>query len=124
MKKHTKRLPLYIPLAMVLLFLVVWGASLLKCESLTNKYSAELEYAHIENTMIGKINFFKVLECDGETAEVYYVCDNNTIGNVLKYQKENNQWKETSWDCIWSKQGNADEMIWPYWHHRLIYVRL
>ena len=122
MKKHIKRLPLYIPLAIVLVFPVVWGASLLKCEVLTDKYYEELGYAHIENTMIGKINFFQVLECDGETAEVYYVCDNNNSGNVLKYQKENNQWKEISWDCIWSKNGSADEMLWPYWHHRLIYI--
>lgn len=117
MKKHIKRLLLYIPLAIILVFLVVWGASLIKCEILTDKYYDELEYAHIENTMIGKINSFKVLECDGETAEVYYVCDNNTVGNVLKYQKENGKWKEIRWDCIWSKQGSADEMIWPYWWH-------
>ena len=117
MKKHIKRLPLYIPLAIVLLFLVVWGASLLKCEILTNRYHDELEYAHVENTMIGKINSFKVLKCDGETAEVYYVCDNNTVGNVLEYQKENGEWKEIGWNTIWSKQGSADEMLWPYWWH-------
>lgn len=113
MKKHIKRLPL----AIVLVFIVVWGASLLKCELLTNKYHGELEYAHIENTMIGKVDSFKVLECDGEAAEVYYVCNNNNSGNVLKYKKEKDQWKETSWDCIWSKQGSADEMLWPYWWH-------
>ena len=105
MKKHIKRLPLYIPVAIVLLVLVVWGASLLKCEILTDKYYDELEYAHIENTMIGKINFFKVLECDGETAEVYYVCDNNNSGNVLKYQKKNNQWKETNWIASGQSRG-------------------
>lgn len=82
MKKHIKRLPLYIPLVIVLVFFVVWGAALLKCEILTDKYYDELEYAHIKNTMIGKINSFKVLDCDGKTAEVYYVCDNNTVGNV------------------------------------------
>ncbi len=124
MKKHIKRLPLYIPLAIVLVFLVVWGASLLKCEFLTNKYYDELEYAHLENTMLGKINSFKVLKCDGKTAEVYYLCEDNTVGNVLKLQKENNEWKEISWNTIWSKQGSADEMIWPYWYHRVIYVRL
>ena len=117
MKEYIRRLFLYIPLSVVLLFLAVWGTSLLKCEILTNKYSDELKYAHIENTMIGKINWFKVLKCNGVTAEVYYVCDNNNSGNVLKYKKENDQWKEVSWDCIWSKKGNADEMLWPYWWH-------
>lgn len=117
MKKHIKRLPLYIPLAFVLVFLVVWGASLLKCEILTNKYYDELEYAHVENTMLDKVDYLKVLKCDGEIAEVYYVCENDTVGNVLKYQKENDQWKETEWNTIWSKQGSADEMLWPYWWH-------
>ena len=124
MKKYIKRLLYIHTLSLVLVFLIVWGVSLLKCEVLTNKYYDELEYAHSENTMIGKINSFKVLDCDGKTAEVYYVCDNNSVGNVLKYQKENGEWKEIRWDCIWSKQGSADEMIWPYWYHRLIYVRL
>lgn len=124
MKKHIKRLTVYIPLTLVFVFLVVWGASLLKCEILTNKYYDELEYAHIENTMLGKINSFKVMKCDGETAEVYYVCDNNNSGNVLKYQKENDQWKEVEWKTIWSKKGSADETLWPYWWHRLVYVRL
>lgn len=122
MKKHFKRLPLYIPLAIVLVFLIVWGVSLLKCEVLTNKYYNELEYAHIENTMIGKINSFKVLDCDGKTAEVYYLCNDNTVSFVLNFRKQNDEWKETSWDCIWSKQGSADEMIWPYWHHRFTYT--
>ena len=122
MKKYIKRLFLYIPSAIVLLFLVVLGASLLKCEILTDKYYEELECAHIENTMIGKINSFKVLKCDGDTAEVYYVCNDNTVSFVLNFEKQNNEWKEISWDCIWSKQGSADEMIWPYWWHRLVYV--
>ena len=117
MKKHLKRLPLYIPLAIVLVFLVVWGASLLKCEILTNKYSEELKYAHTENTMLGKIESYKVLECDGEKARVYYACDYNTVGHILELEKQNNEWKETKWETVWSKQGSADEMMWPYWWH-------
>ena len=124
MKKYLKRLPLYIPVAIVLVFLVVWGVSLLKCEILTNKYSEELKYAHTENAMLGKIESYKVLECDGKTAEVYYVCDNNTVGNVLTFEKQNDEWKEISWETIWSKQGSADEMLWPYWWHRLVYITL
>ena len=117
MKKHIKRLPLYIPLAMVLVFLVVWGASLLKCEVLTDKYYDELELAHIDNTMLDKIESFKVLECNGEIAKVYYVCNYNTVGHILRYEKQNDEWKETDWQTVWSKQGSADEMLWPYWWH-------
>ena len=124
MKKHIKRLPLYIPLAIILVFFIVWGASLIKCEILTNKYSEELEYAHTENTMLGKIEFFKILECNGEKAKVYYVCDNNTVGHVLEFEKQNDAWKESNWETIWSKQGSADEMIWPYWYHRVLYSTL
>lgn len=122
MKKHIKRLPLYIPLAIVLVFLVVWVASLLKCEVLTNKYYDELEYAHLENTMIGDVDSFKILDCNGEKAEIYYLCNDNTASFVLRFEKQNNEWKEISWDCIWSKQGSADKIIWPFWYHRFIYV--
>ena len=78
MKKHIKRLPLYIPLAIVLAFLGVWGASLFKCEIITNKYYEELEYANIENIMIGKINSFKILYCicskKGNADEILWPC--------------------------------------------------
>ena len=124
MKKYIRRLFLYIPLSVVLLFLVVWGASLLKCEILTSKYSAELENAHIENTMIGDVDSFKVLYCNGEKAEIYYLCNDNTASFILNFEKQNNEWKETSWDCIWSKQGSADKILWPYWWHRIVYANL
>lgn len=39
------------------------------------------------------------------------------MGNVLSFEKVDNNWKETNWDTIWSASGSASDVIWPYWWH-------
>ena len=101
MKKHIKRIPLYTVALVAALFLIVWGVSLLKCEFLTHKYHDEFEFAYQSNTMITSIAYFKVLKCDGNIAEVYYVSDN--CGDVLTFVNRNGNWVEVGWKTIWSK---------------------
>ncbi len=113
MKKHIKRLPLYIVTGIVAILLIIWCASLIKCEVLTSKYFDDFEYAYKSNKMIDNVEYFKVLKCDGETAEVYYVSDTN--GDILKFKKQDNAWVETEWETVWSKNGSASDVVWPYW---------
>ena len=121
MSKHLKRAPAYVIIGALLIFLVVWVAALIECESLTSKYYSDFEYAYLNNTMLGDVDYLKVLECDGNTARVYYVSDNETMGSVLKFKKQNGTWIETGWDTIWSAQGgSASEAVWPYWHQFFI----
>ena len=105
---------LYIILAV---FLLLWIASLVKCEVLTNEYYNDFEYAYIDGTMIGDIGYFKVLSCDDQTAEVYYVGKGMTDANVLSFENNNGVWQEISWKTIWSTSGSASEVIYPYWWH-------
>lgn len=120
MNKHLKRLPAYIIIGALLAFLIVWCVSLIKVESLTSKYYTDFEDAHLESTMIGDIEYFKVLECDGETARVYYVAKDETDGNVVSFKKQDGEWVKTSWETVWSKSGSASEAVWPYWYQVLI----
>lgn len=115
-----KRKVLIIVLAVVLVALlpfIVWGSSLLKCEILTKIYYDDFEYAWTDNTMLDEMEYFKVLDCDGETARVYYVSEGMDSANVLTFEKNDGKWVETQWECIWSKTGSASEVIYPYlWH--------
>jgi hypothetical protein len=114
-KKYLRRLPLYICITAAVVFLIVWCAALIRCEVLTHRYADDFAHAHESNTMLGKIAYFKVLHCEGETAEVYYVSEGNTVGSVLEFQKTDEGWEEVSWRTVWSKNGSASDVVWPYW---------
>ncbi len=111
-QKHIKRIPLYVIVGVVVLYLIVWGVSLIKCEVLTNKYYDEFENAYQSNSMISNVEYFKVLNCDGDTAEVYYI--SNVSGGVLEFQKQDGLWIETNWEVVWSTKGSASGAVWPY----------
>lgn len=115
MNKQVKRLPIYIISALIAIFLIVWTISLIKCEVLTNKYYEDFKSAYQGNTMLEETEYFKVLKCNGKTAEVYYVSKGNTSGDVLEFQMHNGAWVETNWRTIWSKSGSASGAVWPYW---------
>lgn len=101
----------------LLIFIVIWIASLIKCEILTNLYYDDFALAYSNNTMLGPMVYFKVLRCDDETAQVYYVSGSMTSASVLTFEKRDDIWVETSWEPIWSTTGSASEVIYPYWWH-------
>lgn len=118
MKKRTKVLIIVLAVVLVaLLPFIMWGSSLLKCEILTKVYYNDFEYAWTDNIMLDEMEYFKVLDCDGETARVYYVSEGMDWASVLTFEKNDGKWVETQWECIWSKTGSASGVIYPYlWH--------
>ena len=96
---------------------VFWVSALIKCEILTKKYYDDFKQAYTQNTMLGEMEYFKVLCCDDNTAEVYYVSKGMTDVNVLTFKKQDDTWQEISWKTIWSTSGSASEVIYPYWWH-------
>lgn len=115
MKKRL--IPAVIILVIVMLPLIVWSSSLIKCEILTKVYYDDFEYAYTDNTMLDEMEYFKVLDCDGETARVYYVSKDMDWANVLTFENTDGAWVETHWEVIWSTTGSASEVVYPYlWH--------
>lgn len=112
-----KKVMLVIVIVAIMIPVAFWGASLIKCEILTHKYHDDFEQAYKQNTMLGEMEYFKVLSCDENTAEVYYVSKSMTDANVLIFQNNNGVWQEISWKTIWSTSGSASEVIYPYWWH-------
>ena len=116
-RKTKKKLILIIVIVAIMIPAVFWGAALIKCEILTQKYYADFEQAYMQNTMLGEMEYFKVLNCDRDTAEVYYVSKGMTGADVLTFENNNGTWTEISWQTIWSAWGTASEVIYPYWWH-------
>jgi hypothetical protein len=81
------------------------------------KYYDDFAFAYTQTTMLGDMEYFKVLRCDGATADVYYVGKGRTAADVLTFEKRNGNWAETSWETVWSTTGSASEVIYPYWWH-------
>ena len=103
--------------AILLIPVLIWIFSLVKCEVLTQKYHDDFALAYTQNTMLGDMEYFKVLRCDGATADVYYVGKGRTAADVLTFENRNGNWVETSWETVWSTTGSASEVIYPYWWH-------
>ena len=111
-----KRITTIIVIA-VLIPVFIWIASLIKCEVLTKQYYDDFALAYTGNTMLGPMEYFKVLSCNDETAQVYYVSENMTGAHILTFEKRDNAWVEIKWETIWSTRGSASEVIYPYWWH-------
>ena len=108
----------YLIIGFVLCLILIYTISLVKCEVLTHMHYDEFKNEYKQNTMLGDMEFFKVLEYETcGVAKVYYVSEGKKGGNVLTFAYEDGIWKEVSWNTIWSKSGSADNIIYPYlWH--------
>lgn len=120
MKSKMKFLLIGIIAGIILCILFSWISALVKCEMLTCEHYDEFKDAHKENTMLGDMEYFKVLEYDEyNISQVYYVSKNYTGANILTfvYDSETSSWKEISWNTVWSKSGSASDVVYPYWWH-------
>ncbi len=112
-----KKVTLIIIIVAIMIPVAVWASALINCEILTHKYHDDFAQAYTQNTMLEEMEYFKVLSCDGNTAEVYYVSKGMTGAHVLTFKNNNDAWQEISWKTIWSTSGSASDVIYPYWWH-------
>ena len=102
----------------IIVFLAIWLTSLAKCEVLTLVHGREFNTVYKQNTMMGDIDYLKVLDYTDTSARVYYVSAGRSAGDVLDFAKENGEWVYSDqWHTVWSATGSASEVIWPYWWH-------
>lgn len=113
----------FLVIGVLLCLITINVVSVIRCEMLTHKHYAEFCDAYKENTMLGEIDFFKVLEYEPFSyARVYYVSEGKSGGNILIFKYDNGSWKEISWNTIWSKTGSADNVVYPYWWHGISFA--
>jgi len=91
MEGNMKKILGSILIAGVICFILIWGVSLIKCEILTYQYGKEFDTIYKANTMMGEIDYLKVLDYSDTSARVYYVSINKSGGDILKFSKKNGQ---------------------------------
>ena len=102
-------------IVLILCVIAIWGFSITYCEILTHFHGKEFAAVYRENTMMGEIDYLKVLDYSDATARVYYVSRNRSGGDILVFVKKDGQWKYEKWEkTVWSKTGSADSFMWPY----------
>lgn len=105
--------------AVLVIFLLVWGAYLARCEVLTLLHEKEFSHLYQENTMISQNDYAKVLAYSNDFARVYCVAENHAMANILTFEKKDDKWVYHEWEqTVWSAvRGSGSEVIWPYvWH--------
>ena len=75
-----------ISLAIILMFIVFWLSSIIRCEYLTACYGDQFANAYREHTMIATPDYIKILSYTDISAEVYYV-KKGAGGNVLLFER-------------------------------------
>ena len=104
-------------LLVILIFTIIWGIAFIYCDDLTRLYSNE--FTECANSMpnIYCITGWRVLKYSKEYAEVYYYYEINGEldgGVAVSYNKKEDSWIKDREISIWSRQGSADDNIWPY----------
>ena len=116
-----------ISVILVIIF-IAWGIPMLKCEYLTAQHGDEfdLQEPYEQNGLIPKTQSFKVMSYGEESAELYCIGENYSVGNVLVFKKTDGKWTYDSWkECVWTALGgNADNDVWPYFWHNTKYARM
>ncbi|PWL44981.1 MAG: hypothetical protein DBY45_04845 [Clostridiales bacterium] len=96
-------------------FPAYWLCSIAKCEILTLRHGKEFINSYKQNSMIGSIDYLKILDYNSDSARIYYVGSGRSGGDVLLFKRVDHQWIYTDWErTVWSKSGSADGFIWPY----------
>lgn len=108
-------------LGVIVCMVAVWGTDVIKCEMQTREHRSEfLEvYSEFEGTTLGNTECLKVMEYSryGDFAKVYYISKGKEAGTLVRLSKNDGEWEIESNDTLWSKSGNADRVLYPYWWH-------
>lgn len=97
-----------------IVIILIWLIPYVKGEVLTYRYGKEFQEAYQSIGMIDNVKCLKVMKYSDNSAEVYYI---GSSGNLVNFVRKNNLWQVSSWNTVWSKNGNASEYIWPYFYH-------
>ena len=97
--------------------IAMWCVTLIRHEIQTRAHYEEFEYAYMDGTTLGDMEYFKVVYYDDKAAQVYYVSKGMAGGDLLTFERSGDAWVQVQWNTIWSSTGSASGVIWPYWWH-------
>lgn len=80
----------YVVFAAVLLCVLFWCISFIRCEILILQHEQEFTALYKNTNMIDHVDYLKVIKYSEDNACGYYVT-NNEFGNVLTFDKHNGE---------------------------------
>lgn len=92
----------------------IWLVSLIRCEVLTRLHGNEFLNIHKETNMLDEIEFLRVLDYTKSRAQIYYAGADKSSGDIVGFVRCGDIWEFNEWETVWSSQGSADGIIWPY----------
>jgi len=108
----------HILLILLAVLLLIWSASLIKCEVLTTRHKAEFDVIGNFPVLLSEKEFIKVLAMNDRSAKIYYVEEDMLGGHLLFLDNDNGVWSAYQWDTIWSGNGgSASGIVYPYFWH-------
>ena len=62
------------------------------------------------------------MKYNNKNADVFYVALSEEDGSVpgtflYHFKKVSGNWTLESWECLWSKYGDAEKFFWPFYPH-------
>jgi hypothetical protein len=107
---------------LLLIIVVIIVGSYVKVEIQTLFYGEQFCNLYDASGYIDKIKYFKVMKYSNENADIFYVALSERDGSVpatflYHFKKESEIWVLDSWECLWSKHGNAEKFFWPIYPH-------
>ena len=65
--------------------------------------------------MISDVEYYKVFYYTGEKAKVYYIDGSVRAGHFVWFENQNGEWNMINWDTVWSEQGSASGITFPFY---------
>lgn len=101
-------------LLLLIIMIIFLAKPYIKAEILTHKYGEQFRNLYEQTGFIDNVKMFKVLNYADNDAVVYY---DNSISVFICYFSKSDEWELYDWKCVWAKDGNANEWIYPYYPH-------
>ena len=111
MKKKIKKIIFFLILLLMVVYVVV---PYTRVEVLTYRYGNQFENEYNQTTMVGYVDYLKVMDYSEEEATIFYVTK-GVDGIQMKFLKIDSFWVLDEWNVVWSTSGSADGFIWPYY---------
>lgn len=95
------------------LFILLWGSSLIYCETLTHKHGNKFSSLYHQTNVLNNIDYLKVICYQNKFAKIYYVSEGES-GSIIEFEQKESGWEILGWKTVWSRHGSADGFVWPY----------
>ena len=107
---------------LLVIIVIIIAGSYIKVEIQTLLYGEQFSDLYNATGYIDSLKYYKVMKYSNTKADVLYTALSEQDGSVpgmllYHFKKESEIWVLDSWECLWSRHGNAEKFYWPIYPH-------